>query len=119
MAAGLEAVERILEQQGQQQQAWEQADEFDEFVSETDEDVTHERTSYRPSPVPSHRTTPAPSPTTHAASTGADLPPRVPNAGEAGTCSHNVLCSVRVCVCVCVQCSCVRVCVSIWAYMFS
>ena len=56
MAAGLEAIERILEQQGQQ--AWEQADEFDEFVSEADEDVTHERTSYRPSPAPSHRTPP-------------------------------------------------------------
>ena len=102
MAAGLEAIERILEQQGQQ--AWEQADEFDEFVSEADEDVTHERTSYRPSPAPSHRTTPAPSPTTHAATTGADLPSRVPDAGGAGTCSHNVLCSVRVC-------GSVRVCV--------
>ena len=96
MAAGLEAVERVLEQQGQQQQAREEeeeapaaatADEFvgeaDELVGEADDDVTHQRTSYRPSPAPSHRTTPAPSPTTHAAFTGADLPPRVPSAGEA------------------------------------
>ena len=77
MASGLEAVERILEQQRQQQAEGQAA----AAAWADQEEPPDGRSSQGASPIPSHRSTRVPSHATQASTgpgDGADLPPRVP-----------------------------------------